>query len=250
MRQISILNFKGGVGKSTLSMNIGHALAMQGQHVLLIDCDLQGNSSTLLAQVNEPTLTQVLRGQAPLQAAIQNSRPHLDIVPSDRNLNKAANHIIGEGRRAYYTLRNAIRELKGYDIVFFDHSPNYNAVTETALLASSEMLIPCELAPFSVEGLLQMFDKLEETLVDHELEITGIVPFKLDRRQSMHTEYMKDLKESFGEKLLTAIRTDSAVSKAQSFHQTVFEYDPQSKAAEDFKTLATVLMNNGKTVQA
>lgn len=250
MRQISILNFKGGVGKSTLSMNVGHALVMQGQHVLLIDCDLQGNTSTLLPQVKDITLTQVLRGQAPLQSAIQTARPNLDIVPSDSNLNKAANHIVGEGRRAYYTLRNAIRDLKGYDVVFFDHSPNYNAVTETALLASSEMLIPCELAPFSVEGLLQMFDKLEETLVDHELDITGIVPFKLDRRQSMHTGYMIDLKESFKEKLLTPIRTDTAVSKAQSYHQTVFEYDPQSKAAEDFKALATTLMTNERTAQA
>jgi len=240
MRTISILNFKGGVGKSSLTMNLGHALALHGIRVLLIDCDLQGNTSTLLPENQEPTLTQILRGQAPLRTAIKPARDKLDVIPSDIHLHKAAHHIVSEGRRAYYLLRKTLREVQEYDVVLFDHSPNYNAVTEAALLASEEMLIPCELAPFAVEGLLHMFEKLEDTLVDHTLSMRGIVPFKLDRRQRMHTEYLKDLKESFREKLLPPVRTDTTISRAQSFHQTVFEYNPQSKAAEDFRVLASI----------
>lgn len=250
MRRISVLNFKGGVGKSTLSMNLAHALARRDIKVLLADLDLQGSTSTLLDEIHEPTLTHVLRGQAELTAAIQQARPNLFILPSDKNLNKAANHIAAEGRHAYNALRKAIDHLQGFDIVLFDHSPNYTAVTESALLASHEMLIPCELSPFSVEGLLTMFEKLEETLDDHSLDIAGIVPFKFDLRVAMHKGYLTDLRESFSDKLLPSIRTDSTISRAQSFHQTVYEYDEthrqHSKAAEDFNRIATMLTNTGE----
>ncbi|MGH2505801.1 MAG: ParA family protein [Ktedonobacteraceae bacterium] len=248
-RKMSILNFKGGVGKTSLATNLSHALVLQGASVLLIDCDMQGNSSTLLESVQEPTLTHVLRGQAKLTDAIRQARPGLDLVPADTNLNKASNYIISEGRTSYYALRKAITALTKYDYIFFDHSPNYNAVTESALLASDEMLIPCELSPFAVEGLLKMFDKLEETLVEHSLNIAGIVPFKLNRSIAMHNGYLNDLRNSFGVQVLAPIRTDTAVGKAQSYHISIFEYDVQekthSKSADDFKELATTL-NGGK----
>ncbi len=251
-RKISILNFKGGVGKTSLAINLSHALARQGARVLLVDCDMQGNSSSLLDDVAEPTLTHVLRGQAELKKAIRQARPNLFVLPADTNLNKASNYIISEGRPAYYMLRKAIDKLTEYDFVFYDHSPNYNAVTESALLASGEMLIPCELSPFAVEGLLKMFDKLEETLVEHSLDMAGIVPFKLNRSISMHLAYLDDLRESFPDRVLPAVRQDTAVSKAQSFHMSVLEYDEQekqhSKSTEDFQKLAMLI--TGKAITA
>lgn len=248
MRQISIINFKGGVGKSTLAINLGDELAKRGVSVLIIDCDLQGNASTMLPITKEPTLTHVLKGQAPLSRAIQQARDNLYVVPADTNLNKAANYIIGEGRRGYYILRDEVRKLEGIDIVFFDHSPNYTAVTESALLASNQMLIPCELAPFAVEGLLQMFTKLEETLIDHSLDLVGIVPFKLNRSKSMHTAYLQDLQETFKGKIFPPVRTDTMIEHAQSKHIPVREHDPGSKAAEDFRILADLLLKEGVNV--
>jgi chromosome partitioning protein len=249
MRQLSILNFKGGTGKTSLVTNLAYALTQQKQRVLLIDCDLQANASSLLTEQREPTLTHVLKGEASFTDAIQTAREGLDILPADNRLNTAANHIVATGIQAYNTLRRAIRNLEGYDFLLFDHSPNYTAITETALLASNEMLIPCELAPYAVSGLINMITKLTDTLedLDHEVDITGIVPFKLDHRYSMTEIYLSSLQKRFGDLIIQPIRTDSTIARAQSLNQSVFEYDPKSKAARDFTVLAQLLVS-GKAV--
>src|SRR5215469_11402054 len=97
MRQISILNFKGGTGKTSLVTNLAYALTQQKQRVLIVDCDLQANASSLLPEVWDPTLTHVLKGDAMFQNAIQEAREDLDILPADNKLNTAANHIVATG---------------------------------------------------------------------------------------------------------------------------------------------------------
>jgi len=240
-KRVSIFNMKGGTGKSTLAVNLAHALALQGQHTLLIDCDLQGNASSILPEQSKPTLTDVLTGQVTLDQAVKFAREGLDVVPADRQLNTAANYIVSKGRKAYTILRRAIQELPQYDVVLFDHSPSYSTVTEAALLASDELLVPCELSPYPIEGLLSLFDKLGEELDDHQLALTGIVPMNVDLRYAMSHQYLTELKNTFNEKITLVIRTDAAIPRAQAHHQTIFEYDPQSKAAQDIQNLATSL---------
>ena len=245
MRRISILNFKGGTGKTSLSTNLAYALSIRGARVLLVDCDLQANASSLLAERDDgPTLTNVLKGEVSFMDAIREARHNLYILPSDSELNTAGNHILATGARAYYTLRNAVKKLDGYDFILFDHSPSYGPVTETALLASGDMLIPCELAPYAVQGLIAMIGKLTDTLggLDHEISMIGIVPFKLDQRYSMTGQYLASLKKRFGNFVVRPVRTDATISRAQSMGQTVFEYDPHCKSAEDFTALSLLLL--------
>src|SRR5689334_16772313 len=128
MRRISILNFKGGVGKTTLATNLAHALSLQGKRVLLVDCERQRNASSLLPEIKDPTLLQVLLGEAPFPDAIQKARENLYIVPAHRNLNKAANHIVVVGMSGYTSLKKATKNLQGFDFLFFDHAPNPNAI--------------------------------------------------------------------------------------------------------------------------
>jgi chromosome partitioning protein len=248
MRAISLLNFKGGIGKSTLAVNLGDALARAGQRVLLVDLCMQGNTSTgtLLSGLETPTVTHLLKREATIQAAIKKARNNLWVIPSDYELNTAATYITSR-RQAYYTLRN---DLQGYerefDFVIFDHSPSYDAVTEAGLLASTEMIIPCELMPYAVQGLFIIFKKLEETLTDHTLINSGIVPMNVDMRYAMTSQYLAEMKEQFGELITPIVRTDALLPKSQSQHQTIFEYEQavkeRSRAARDFEQLATYFL--------
>ena len=246
MRKISVLNFKGGVGKTSFVINVSHRLAMSGYNVLVVDCDLQANASTLLADPHKPTLLDVIRETATAEDAIQNARTNLDVLPSNGDLDKAAPYIISSGSDGYYILKNqidALERMQVYDYVLFDHSPSYSAVTESALLASNEMIVPCELGTFSIEGLIQMIDKLTVTLSKrgHAIAISGVVPCKYNATISMHEIYLKDLRETFSDELLPIVRQDSTIGKSQHFHQSVFEYNPKSKAAEDFTQIAAAI---------
>src|SRR3954467_7905699 len=127
MKRISILNFKGGVGKTSISTNAAHKLAMMGYKVLLIDCDIQHNASNLIPQKDRKTktLTHVIKGEVTFEEAIQKARENLYLIAADRNLDKAQNHIVITGIKGYKLLRNATKSLTGYDYVIFDHSPFY-----------------------------------------------------------------------------------------------------------------------------
>ena len=125
MKRISILNFKGGVGKTSISTNAAHKLALMGYKVLLIDCDIQANASNLIPhQDRKPTtLTHVIKGEATFEDAIQKARENLYLIAADMNLDKAANHIVISGIKGYKTLRNATRNLAGFDFVILTIPP-------------------------------------------------------------------------------------------------------------------------------
>jgi chromosome partitioning protein len=248
----SILNFKGGTGKSSLTENLGHALARAGKKVLVLDADRQGNSClTLLRGRVTPTLTDVLKGEVPLAAAIKPAKENLYVVPSDGDLDTASAYIISH-RAAYYTLRRALQQVSDINYVLIDHAGAYTPVMEACLLASDALLIPCELEPYSTQGLFSMFDKLRETLVDHELANRGVIPYNVDLRYTMSRQYLKELRDEFGDLVTSAVRTDALVPKAQSLQMTVFEYEEKykikSRAAQDFITLAEDLIEETQGV--
>lgn len=254
MKTISVLNFKGGTGKSSLTENLADALARKGKQVLIIDADRQGNASTtLLKEQTSPTLTNVLKAEVPLDQAIKQARDNLFVVPSDTDLDQAASYILSH-RAAYYLLRKAIRQLQHIDFIFIDHAGAYTPVMEAGLLASEQMLIPCELESYAVQGLFSMFAKLRETLEDHELLNRGIIPYNVDLRYAMARQYLNELRETFGELITAPVRTDAIVPKSQSVQMTVFEYEQQfnvkSRAGEDFKTLAEDLLEEDEVQQS
>lgn len=238
MRIISILNFKGGTGKSSLAQNLAHALTLAGCRVLVIDADRQFNvTSTLLGKPPSITLTQVLTEEATIEQAIVQVRENLYLIPSDTNLDRASKYITVTDE-ADDILRDGLAGLTGLEYIFIDHAGAYTPVMRAGLLASAEMLVPCELEPYATQGLFNMFDKLKKELRKHVIQNAGIIPYNVDLRYSMARLYLGQLRETFGDLVTSVIRTDSTVPRSQSVHQTVFEYDPKSRVAEDFKTLA------------
>lgn len=245
MRAISLLNFKGGVGKTTVAVNLADYLSRNGKLVVLIDCDRQRNATSILPEVTGPTLREVLMGQVPLLDAIQGARPNLYVVPASPNLEEAAKHITTSGPRTLKLLRTAVQALPGVDFVLFDHAPSYSSITDAALLASEEVLIPVEMETFAMEGLLDMIDKLGETMgeLEHQVQITGIIPTKINYSKLMTHAYLTSLQSTFAEKVMPPIRTDAQISKSQSKHQTIYEYDPHCRGADDFRELAALLLD-------
>ncbi len=254
-RIISILNYKGGVGKTTLTINLGDELRRRNKNVVLIDCDRQRNTSSIIPKDVEigPTLLEVLMGQARLFDATYEARPGLYVVPAHTDLDKAAKYLTISGVRTMKALKYAVDNLEEVDFILFDHAPSYNPITNAALLASNEILVPVELESFSVTGLVDMIDKLTtQTLpeLEHELAITGIVPSNLDFTKTMTTVYLDSLKETFGKRITPGIRTDAQISKAQSVYQTVWEYNSHSKGAEDYAAIADILLKEEGAIHA
>jgi len=266
MRRTSTLNFKGGVGKTSMTINVGHYLASQGKRVLVIDGDRQGNATTVLLRTKKRpaiTLTHVLKEEKILTDAIyeaanvpdvpQFTRENLYIVPSDFSLDKAVIHL-KETPASNEALRDQLDDLEGQiDIVLFDHAGAYTQVMYALLLASRDMLIPCELEPFSVDGIEDIITKLKGELRRHIIKNAGIIPYNTDYRRDMTASYLQELRENFGDLVLPEVRTDSTVSNAQDDNLTVFEYDQRrkrkSQAAQDYKQLGDYLIAQGEQVQ-
>lgn len=249
MKVISILNFKGGIGKTTIAINLSDTLQRHGKKVLLIDGEGQRNSTSILPNYNRETnypytLLQVLRGECALNQAIQQARPNLFVVPGHSDIDKAATHLAEGGQRTLKRLQAGVRSLTRYDYVLIDHSPSYSKITNALLVASEYMLIPVQLEPFSVEGLLTMINKLAQELaeIEHEVETLGIVPNELDFTLIMTKAYLKDIQDYFGKQVTPYIRTDAKISKSQEKHLTVHEYDPRSKGSQDFEALAQFIL--------
>jgi len=243
MRIVSVLNFKGGTGKSSTTINLAHAIAMSGRDVLILDGDRQRNTTwTLLGDDITPTLSDVMIGKCQLADAIKESRENLYVVASDTHLEKVGTYL-KDHRKAYYTVAKQLETLDPQPyLVLIDHPGAYSTVMEALLLASNEMLIPCELEPYSVQGLFDMFQKLQEELEDHALTNSGIIPYNANFSRVMTKQYINELREEFGDLVLDVISTDINVSYAQSEQLSIFEYETKhkikSRAAEDFRKLA------------
>lgn len=270
MKIISVVNFKGGTGKSSLCENLGYILSQQDKKVLIIDGDRQRNSTTTLlgGQYTNPTVKEVIEDVATLEIVIVQAhyqdlisedsedeekniyedriRQNLFIAPSHKDLEKASVYL-SANRKAFYKVRHDLQSLKQQpDIVLIDHAGAYSPVMETLLLASDGVIIPCELEPYCVRGMFDMYEKLKAELPDHELANYGIIPYAINRSKAMTAQYLEELQEAFGELVIQSVCTDANVPKAQSCFETIFEYRPRpgmrsfkSPSQDDFKKLAS-----------
>lgn len=253
---IAITNQKGGVGKTTTTINLGAALAEAGNKVLLIDLDPQGNASTGLGvEVEDRKLTtyDLLLEEAPITEVLQETDvENLLIAPATTDLSSADIELVSNEKRSHL-LHDAVRavELDGLklDFILIDCPPSLNLLTVNALVAADSVLIPLQSEFFALEGLSQLMLSIREVrqTANPNLRIEGIVLTMYDIRNNLSRQVEADARDNLGELVFeTKIPRNVRVSEAPSFALPVLMYDPASKGSEAYRQLAQELLKRNQ----
>ncbi len=242
---VAICNQKGGVGKTTLAINLGAYLSVLGRKVLLVDLDPQANASSGLGLVPEEqkdTSYSLLWNPGSLRNCIKSTGMlNYDIIPSNQDLAGAQIELLNTEKREGH-LRPIIEPLLGeYDYILIDLPPSLNITNLNGLIASDYILIPAQTQYYALEGLSQIkrsLDLIKENL-GHDLEIVGVVLMMYDKRNKLDQMVAKDIRRNFsGFVFNTEIPRQVQLAEAPSFGKTIFQYRPLSDGAQAFRQLA------------
>ncbi|MGB5866015.1 MAG: ParA family protein [Sulfitobacter sp.] len=253
---IAIANQKGGVGKTTTTINLAAALAEVGQRVLVIDLDPQGNASTGLGidQDNrEFTTYELLLEDIDLKQIIQKTpTDNIYIVPATVDLSSADLELLSNEKRSFL-LHDALRQTQmdtfRFDYILIDCPPSLNLLTVNAMIGSHSVLVPLQSEFFALEGLSQLMLTIREVRQsgNKDLRIEGVVLTMYDKRNNLSQQVEQDARDNLGDLVFkTMIPRNVRVSEAPSFAMPVLSYDSQSKGATAYRALARELMNNNK----
>ena len=264
-RILAIVNQKGGVGKTTTSINLGTALAAVGRRVLVIDFDAQGNASTGLGIARaERRLTSfdLIVDSVPLEDAIMPTLvPRLDMVTGDENLSGVETALASDPRRSY-RLRDAVRNFvarqaangeDGYDFILIDCPPSLSALTINAMTAANALLVPLQCEFLALEGLSQLLRTVEivRSGLNPDLEIQGVVLTMYDRRNNLSDQVADEVRAFFGHKVYnTVIPRNVRLSEAPSFGKPALLYDYRCPGSEAYIRLASEVLQREKALAA
>jgi len=242
---ISILNHKGGVGKTTTSASLAAALSLKDFKVLAIDLDPQANLTQSLGHPTESpnTIYGALRGA--YQLPILNHKENFDIVLSTLDLSAAEIELSSEPGREFI-LRDLIEPVKNnYDFILIDCPPSLGLLTLNALSASTSVLIPVQAQYLAIQGMAKLFNiitKVQQRL-NKLLQLEGIVITQFNKQIVLNRDIFSTLQKNFPDKVFsTVIRTNIALAEAPAGGKDIFEYNPKSTGAQDYLALCEELL--------
>jgi chromosome partitioning protein len=242
---ISLLNHKGGVGKTTSAINIGAGMVELGKKVLLLDLDPQANLTISLGIPRQKyTIYEALRGESELVPFTY--KAGLDVVTSSLDLAGAEMELINEAGREYILKELLDQVIDDYNYILIDCPPSLNLLTLNALAASNFVIIPLQTEYLAVQGLSkikQVIDKVSAR-INKGLQIAGVVGTMYDNRRVLNRDVMETIQKHFGEKVYkNMIRENVALAEAPARQSDIFSYAPKSSGATDYLNLAKEIMS-------
>ena len=250
---IAIANQKGGVGKTTTSVNLAASLGVLEKKVLLIDADPQANASSGLGidvDAVEVGSYQVLEHTVPAKEAITNSNaPHVDIIPAHIDLVAIEIELVDKDGREYM-LKKAISDLKSdYDYILIDCAPSLGLLTLNALTAADSVMIPIQCEYFALEGLGKLLNTIKSVQKIHNeaLDIEGMLLTMFDSRLRLSNQVVEEVQKHFSDMVFdTIIQRNVRLGEAPSYGESIINYDVSSKGATNYLNLAKELIKKNE----
>lgn len=249
-RVIAIANQKGGVGKSTTTINLGSCLAEMDKEVLVIDIDPQGNTTSGVGvdkNKSENTLYELMLGKKTIQECIlPNIQQNLALIPSNMNLAGAEIELIGVDNKEYI-LKNAVEEVKNnFDFIIMDCPPSLSMLTINAMSAADSVIVPIQCEYYALEGLSQLVHTIQlvQDRLNPKLEMEGVVFTMYDARTNLSLEVVENVKDNLKQNIYkTIIPRNVRLAEAPSHGMPINLYDKKSAGAESYRRLAEEVVN-------
>lgn len=231
-RVISVLNFKGGVGKTTTTLNLGAALAKKSKRVLLIDLDVQMNTSFMLSYSirDGDSIYELMSGSTPSYPVYDTNTPGLQFIPSSMKLDTLTVELTNRVSRETVLRRQLVPLLPHFDYILIDCPPGKSVLTDNALVASDSVLIPITCEEMNKQGISTILTKYEEIkeLINPDLTIEGFLLTKYNKQYTVSREMRMSLEGRNVKVFNTAIRTSMSLNRYCLGYQNVFEYDEKT----------------------
>lgn len=236
---ISVVNHKGGTGKTTTTINLGSALAALGNSVLLVDFDAQGSLTYSLGiDDNAPTLANAFHGEITIEQLLQ-EREGMQILPADANLADVELAFAKSDDR-FNHLKNLLSSLPQFDYVLIDCPPSLSLLTLNALVTSDYVIVPMQMDVLALRGLDSILETVKKlTTINPALTVLGILPIMVDPRKNIYQEILNHIKSNYAERVFNqVIHTSVKAAEAPSFGKSVVGYAPHSTTATDYREFA------------